>query len=460
MPTKDAALDAAIALRVMLHLHANLQQKPDQEQSGAVRAFESACPVLGSDRLPTLRQLTLILDLIQCNASDEHVGVTLIILEKALRACDELLLSASNWQLLVTTAFLLASKQLDDEPMNLSDIRRLCILYEHRERGERPSSRSSAAICVSSQHAAAEIAFCSLCGWATFVSPAHLSKYQHGLSLAATIIDDLHSPVLSADDHAYLLARRPSIAGVRRATSIAVRASPQLQCEVEEESEEEEHAAKVARLSDEGSQMSVLAGAKMQIDEADDKVKDVDDELMKLVADDFADRAIDLEGGGSSIDSDTRDSPKSEDSFHASIVTTPRTVAPKPRREVRANQPPTASAGSSAAASNQFTTTALTSTAAGYALASRTAHICGKTPHPSPGCVLVRRSRPIGRSPLGQRASLPTCLTKSSLATCVGMITNQQDYLPEDLQPWVRRNKRGRGSMGAMAPQHRANYMR
>ena len=124
MPTKDAALDAAIALRVTLHLHANLQQKPDQEQSGAVRAFESACSVLGSDRLPTLRQLTLILDLIQCNASDEHVGVTLIILEKALRACDELLLSASNWQLLVTTAFLLASKQLDDEPMNLSDIRR------------------------------------------------------------------------------------------------------------------------------------------------------------------------------------------------------------------------------------------------------------------------------------------------------------------------------------------------
>lgn len=480
MPIKDVALDAAIALRITLHLHASLQQKSEQERSSAIRTFESACPVHGCDGLPSLRQLTLMLDLIQHNTSEEHVSVTLIILEKALRACDELLLSASNWQLLVTTAFLLASKQLDDDSLNISAIRRLCILYEHRERGEMPNSRSSAACSVPSQHADAEIAFCSVCGWATFVSPAHLHKYQHGLSLTAAIIDELHSPVLSADDYAYLKARRPSIAGHRRPTCIAIRASPQLLCGEEEESANDGHSAKVARYSAEGSQMVVLAGKMREIDKPSCKVNGTEDERMKLVADDFVERAIDLEGGSGSSPIVTKESSTSEDSFPASIVSMPH-VAPTQQRPPATSEhfaprfpaePPctpaarhgvgvcqqhSESAGFSGAVSSQITTNALTS-AAGYALALRIAHICREAPGPSPGCVLVRRPRPIGRSPLGQHASSPACLSQLSAATCVGAGTNQ--LVPEALQPWVRRNKRGRGSMEAVTPQHRANYMR
>eukprot|EP00908_Phaeocystis_cordata_P006853 Transcript_17482.p2 GENE.Transcript_17482~~Transcript_17482.p2 ORF type:complete len:271 (-),score=105.34 Transcript_17482:88-900(-) len=71
---------------------------------------------------------------------------------------------------------------------------------------------------TTAQHAHAEASLLRLLGWATFVTPTDFARSRHGLlRLGAELAAEPARAGLSADDVAFVHARRPSVAGVPRA---------------------------------------------------------------------------------------------------------------------------------------------------------------------------------------------------------------------------------------------------
>merc|ERR1719498_741106 len=67
----------------------------------------------------------------QSAASEEHLVMVTILLERALSASVTVLTSIS-WQVLLLSCFFLASKDLDDDPVSFRDLRMLAVMHDVR----------------------------------------------------------------------------------------------------------------------------------------------------------------------------------------------------------------------------------------------------------------------------------------------------------------------------------------
>lgn len=217
MARRDLALDAAVALRVAIcsgdELRASQIASAASTSNSAARAFEPS-PRRSSSRppAPTLMHLSMTLDLLERQCSIEHCVVTMILLHRAMK---KVTLNTANWELLLTSSILLTSKVLDDEPLRIHSLHAAATLQHHSRQ----------------ENCAAEAALLELLDWGTFVSRHEFESYERELHCGLMLSSNQGQPVLSTDDHRYLLMRRP----LARRVSKSSLPAPECVMEVEQD---------------------------------------------------------------------------------------------------------------------------------------------------------------------------------------------------------------------------------
>ena len=225
-PTSDIALDVALSLAVFMRSTREpfeLWAAPASSRAPSATSFGSSsegcafeAPTHGE--LPSLSHMTLSLDILLKYSSKGHLAVLALFIE-SLVSKAAIGVSRSNWQLLTLSAFQLASKNIDDDPISVSDMTLLAIMCEMQSSCPNQAITSKSTLFSAERFFTAEVALLKMLDWSTFTTAHQYWEQRKRLALRSAGILEQLVPALSDDDYAFVCDRCPSVARMPRRLS-------------------------------------------------------------------------------------------------------------------------------------------------------------------------------------------------------------------------------------------------